>query len=415
MPDCDYCYDPNCARSLNAAAECNCSDFFRVVREVNNTYSNGLYTALPASAAAITPSHIDALRGFTSAALQVLPLEPGDTALFNGGNPVGGNPWEMQIDGTNLDHLSRVLPIFKHNPDHRARIIDRLERLSLNAANTGQRDACARVMKRCEDFVRDLQTQTLTKAASADDFENRKHPLARLYFIIVKAQASGPLTMAKSGLTSGRMDKETGTPLMTFEKLKEVRSMNDLHLIWNDFQKAVYVVGRNGGRSAWTPFWNTVYALCVSRPEPTYMHELFFEAMTFIDLNPGVNIKTFMTQHWTTFLIVFEAKWRENGEPGNAGSDLSGGGDHQHGRYREHVKFGEVTKQGEWAGEMRTRSGAIAFCNKWSTRKDCTAGVLKGAHQGKCAYTHKCRFCMRTDHRPDDKKPDGSWTCAKHP
>ena len=143
-----------------------------------------------------------------------------------------------------------MLPIFKHNPDHRARIIDRLERLSLNAANTGQRDACARVMKRCEDFVRDLQTQTLTKAASADDFENRKHPLARLYFIIVKAQASGPLTMAKSGLTSGRMDKETGTPLMTFEKLKEVRSMNDLHLIWNDFQKAVYVVGRNGGRPA---------------------------------------------------------------------------------------------------------------------------------------------------------------------
>ena len=84
MPDCDSCYDPACARSLNAAAPCNCTDFFNVVRLANNSYTNAVFNALPATAASITTGHLDALRGHSNV-LQVAPMSPAAVTLYNGG------------------------------------------------------------------------------------------------------------------------------------------------------------------------------------------------------------------------------------------------------------------------------------------------------------------------------------------
>ena len=420
MPDCDSCYDPACARSLNAAAPCNCTDFFNVVRLANNSYTNAVFNALPATAASITTGHLDALRGHSNV-LQVVALTPAAVALYNGGavlaapHPQAGQAWYMAVDGTAFGDLGSMIEIFKNHEGERTSIKARLENLSFSAANQGQRSECGRALERCEKFETVLEKSTGTIAASADEFDNAKYPLARLYHLITKASCAGPLTMAQSGLTSGRLDGDTGKPVLTFEKLKGVDDINSLHLIWRDFEAAVMVIGKNGSRASWAPFFEIMYSLCRTKADPGYLHELMFEALSFVDLKPAINIRSFVTTHWQTFLITFEAKWRENDPPGGDGSDPPGG----KGKKREHVKFGPVTKQGEAAGEMRTRNGAVAFCNKWNSREDCTLGVFAGSNKGKCAYTHKCRYCMRTDHRGEDKHPvghaqAGQWVCSRH-
>ena len=430
MATCPECYDPACAKSANPNAACNCADFIQVGRNVNNTYSNVVYQALPPSAGSITAPHLDALRNYTNAAV-VGTISAAATALYNNGQNLAaaiagvaaaGDPWYHAVDGTDFNNLYLLLEIYKHHGASRGDIRSRLERLSFTATQAGQREMCNRALERAKDFDKALLESGGPKASSADDFDNRKFPLARLYFLITKYAESGSLTMAQSSLTSGRLDANTGKPVLIFEKLKPISSINNLHLVWRDFEASVYVVGMNGGRVAWKPMWTILYSLCRTKNDPEYLHELLFEILSFIDLDQNINVVNFVTQHWQTFLISFEAKWGENGPPGEGDPSSLGQGLDKTGitKQREHVKFGDVTKQGEWSGEMRTRNGAVAFCNKWNQGKPCTHGVFAGKHKGKCAYTHKCRWCMSSAHRAEDKHPAGhpnadKWVCPKHP
>ena len=124
MPDCDSCYDPACARSLNALAPCNCTDFFNVVRLANNSYTNAVFNALPATAASITTGHLDALRGHSNV-LQVVALTPAAVALYNGGavlaapHPQAGQAWYMAVDGTAFGDLGSMIEIFKNHEGER--------------------------------------------------------------------------------------------------------------------------------------------------------------------------------------------------------------------------------------------------------------------------------------------------------
>jgi len=430
MATCPECYDPACAKSSNPNAACNCSDFIQVARNINNTYSNSVYQALPPSASSITPSHLDALRNYSNP-MTIGTLSTAADTLYNNGQNLAaavpgvaavGDPWYQIVDATDFNNLYLLLEIYKHRGNARGEIRSHLEKLSFTASQAGQREMCNRALERTKDFDKALLDSGTPKVSSADDFDNRKFPLARLYFLITKYAESGSLTMAQSSLTSGRLDEATGKPVLIFEKLKPISSINNLHLVWRDFEASVYVVGMNGGRVAWKPLWDILYGLCRSKNDPQYLHELLFEILSYIDLNQNINVVTFVSQHWQTFLITFEAKWGENGPPGEGDPSSSGYGHDQSGitKSREHVKFGDVTKQGEWSGEMRTRSGAIAFCNKWNQGKPCNRGVFTGKHKGKCAYTHKCRWCMSSAHRGEEKHPTGhtdagKWVCPKHP
>lgn len=424
-PVCNECFDPVCAKSANAAVACNCVDFLHHIVRNDGGYGNNLYNALPPAAQTVTTGHVDALRNHTPA-VAVMAVSAGAVALFNGGANVAGPPvapWYSVVDGANLPQMGQLVELYKHHPDQRHNIMGHLEVISFNAAQAGQRDSAERAIKFCQNHEAQLSKAAGPVSASADDFENRKHPLARLYHQIVKYTVLGPLTTAQSGLTSGRMDPVTGKPVLSFEKLKDVGSMNLLHLAWRDFESAVYLIGKNGGRKAWAPFWQIIYDLARTNEDATYLNELVFEAMTTIDLDPNKNIGNFVSQHMQTFLITFNAKW-ENGPAGGNDpplpptEDVNDGGLHKSGP--KHVKFGPVTKQGQWSGEMRTRNGAIAFCNKWNENKECTHGVFAGRDKGKCAYTHKCRYCMSAGHWAEKKHPAGhaqagEWVCSKHP
>ena len=422
---CPECYDPSCAKSANPALGCNCADFCQNLVRNDAGYGNTLYNLLPPAAQMVTTGHVDALRSHTPA-VAVIPISAGATALYNGGANVAGPPvapWYTPVDGTNMAQLAQLVEIFKHHQNERHNVMGHLQSLSFLAPNAGQREASERAYKFCQDHESQVSKAVGPVSASADDFENRKHPLARLYHQVVKYTILGPLTTAQSGLSSGRLDPVTGKPVLSFEKLKEVGNMNLLHLAWRDFETAVYLIGKNGGRKAWAPFWKIIHDMARTKEDATYLNELVFEAMTAIDLDPDKNIVNFVTQHMQTFLITFNGKW-ENGPAGGNDpplpptDDVNDGGLPRKGR--EHVKFGPVTKQGQWSGEMRTRNGAIAFCNKWNENKECTHGVFAGRDKGKCAYTHKCRYCMSAGHWAEKKHPAGhaqagEWVCPKHP
>ena len=258
-PVCNECYDPLCAKSGNAAVACTCADFFQNIVRNDTGYSNNLYDVLPPAAQTVTTGHLDALRNHTPA-VAVPTISPGAVALYNGGANVAGPPvapWHTPVDGTNMAQLAQLVEIFKHHPDERHNIMGCLQSLSFLAPNVGQREACRTAYKFCQDHESQVSKAAGPVSASADDFENRKHPLARLYLQIIKFTVLGPLTTAQSGLTSGRMDPVTGKPVLSFEKLKDVGSMNLLHLAWRDFESAVYLIGKNGGRKAWDPFWKS--------------------------------------------------------------------------------------------------------------------------------------------------------------
>ena len=99
----------------------NCTDFFAVVRNANNTYDNAVYAALPTSANAVTTNHLDALRGF-AASVQMAPLSAAATTLYNGGAALAapaqnaGQAWFFNVDGANLGELFHLVEIYKHHP-----------------------------------------------------------------------------------------------------------------------------------------------------------------------------------------------------------------------------------------------------------------------------------------------------------
>ena len=395
-------------------------------------YGN-VISALPKGTHGLTASHIDALRSYRSGALVLAPLDPAATTLYNGGaNTPGGDPWYTAVDGTDNADVGHLAELYRHHPTEREGILTHLERLSFRGANLAARDLAQRAVSSCKDFDTKVTNALKEAPKTASEFEDRKAPKARLYLLCTRGAMATRLTLAQEGQTAGVFDATLGTNVFRFEKLKAVDSIDTLHAIIRDFQTSILLIGKNGGRVAWTPFWDVVYEMLTASQDARFVHEMIFEALVKMD-EGRIDPLTFMERKWTTFFMVFNAKFGENvkasssypgGSPtdGNSGDyeDGNPGTSGAPGMGREHVKFGPVTKQGEWCGEMRTRSGAIAFCNKWNEHKDCNRGIFAGRNKGKCAYTHKCRYCMSTQHRMVDKHPAGhanagEWVCPKHP
>jgi hypothetical protein len=430
MPVCDNCFDPDCARSLLATDACNCIDIPTVVRDnaiTGVTYS-GVVANLPQGASGVTVSLIDSLRRYQPPGVTVPGLSAAATTLYNNGAALGGGgAWYSGVDGADAVELFSLVEVFKHHPEQRDAINHHFERLTLTAANAAQRTQCEAAHKFCtnhRDVVRHNK-KDLPKTAS--EFEDRRTPRSRLYLLCTKGNMTTRLTAAQSGATSGQFDATLGTNIIRFEKIKDVKDINTLHGIIRDFQSAISLVGRNGGKVAWAPFWEAIFEILTASMDPVLVHELIYEALVKMD-ELVMDALTFMNKKWSTFYTTFMLKFSA-GENDKAGPIYPRGSptDNQDGDLttppgtgREHVKFGPVTQQGAWSGEMRTRNGAIAFCNKWNQGQPCNRGVFTGRNKGKCAYTHKCRYCMSTNHTMDEKYPAGhanagEWKCPKHP
>ena len=427
MVNCDNCFDPDCARSVNPGVPCNCVDINVFQKLPDGSYGTDLTGKLPASATSITTGLIDAITKYTAPAGVVVPLTAPAIALYNGGVDVGGAPWLDQVTGANGDHLFQLVCLFKHTALERADILNHLDNLTLTAATGAQKTDCRSASNLCTAFLDRAAKLDKEIAKSPDSFEDAKFPLARLYLIITKACAVSLTTLAKGGLTSGRFDPLTGQVQKSFEKLPAIESMNMFHCIKEDFQKAVLALGKNGGKVAWDPFWQIIRELGANRNDHALLHELVFETLSSIDRKQS-NITTFMLTQWTTHFTCFMTKWGENEaasgsdptprlidniktEEGITGDDKL--------KLSTHVKFGPVTKQGECSGEMRTRNGFIAYCNKWNQSQPCTSGVFTGRNKGKCSYTHRCRYCGKPEHKGEEKHPAGhaqagTFVCPKH-
>ena len=431
MAVCNNCYIDTCARTVNPGVACDCTDFAAYVRLPSGTYGSDLMAHVPPSASTMSNTLIDAASGYTTPAGVLLPLTAGAIALYNGGAPIAGaaagDTWHTPVAGGNGGELFHMVSLFKHYPTERVGILDHLERLSLTAGTAAAKTDCRNAGTLCTQFLETAEKLAKEVAKTPDMFEDSKYPLARMYLGITKACTASSSSVAKGGLTQGKFDPATGLASRNFEKLPPVTTMNMFHCVKDDFQKTIYAIGNNGGRLAWEPFWQIIRDLAGNRNDHTLLHELVFETLSALD-RKQTNIVSFMQQQWTTFFTCFMSKWGENeaasgDDPSSRLTDSKddqgikpdGGGFPT----REHVKFGPVTLQGQAAGEMRTRKGFMAYCNKWNEFKVCTSGVFEGRNKGKCAYCHRCRWCGKGDHRAEEKHPAGhaqagEFICPKH-
>ena len=425
MPVCNDCGLTTCAAAIGAGA---CDDSGvnpQILRSGNGGYNQPTFTHLPPSIRGlIAEDLIGALRRENIP--DVVPIQimsPADIALWNNGVDMPGPPpvpWYFNVDGTNAGQLAGLVHIYKNKPAERTALLSHLEDLTLVGASAAVRLSCETAVKACKDFT-DRADKSISKhATTPESYANTKHPLSRTYHLSTKIETCNKKSIANLGLVSGELDKVTGRPKLLFENLADVKDPHTLHKVWETFSSTIYSLGKNGSKQAWSPLWRSMNLMMDAKRDSQYCHELLFSILNVLD-SERIPIWEFMATKYVEHLMLFDAGYGENSaaseiDPPQTPIDTTAGGLPV--TKREHVKFGPVTEQG-YSGEMRTRNGAIAFCNKWNQREDCNCGVFAGRNKGKCAYTHKCRWCMSTQHRSEDKHPvghatAGSYICAKH-
>ena len=367
---------------------------------------------------------IDALRRYSTTAYPLDRLSDQAVALYNG----GAAGWINTVDGSSGEAMFNLFEIFQHHENERAAIAKRLVKMAAMAGTSSNREIAKSMSTACSNHVVEVDSYSKRHSpaiTTPGDFDATQAPKARTYLLVTKGVMSSALTLANAGISEGKFNVLLGTNVMEFEKIKMVDDPDTLHTILRVFQETIFAIGKNGGAACWKPWRDQIFELLTASLDPAMVHELAFESLSIMD-RQQMDALTFMDKKWTTFFTTFMTKYRENVKPsssyprGSAKDEDDGDVYTPPGAGKEHVKFGPVTKQGEWCGEMRTRNGAIAFCNKWNEGKDCNRGVFSGRNKGKCAYTHKCRYCMSPSHRMVDKHPAGhpeagKWVCPKHP
>ena len=187
---CNECYDPLCARSLDATVACNCTDFVRYNRLDDGSYGNDLLGHLPKSAATLPSSLIDAMKKHTNPDLELVALVPDAVALYNGGNPAvgagAGDTWLTPITGADAQQYPHLLSIYKHYPEERAKILNHLQSLALTGANAGAKVGAKDTFAFCKDHQETLQKRVKDKARTPDKFENARFPSLGLGFLLQK-------------------------------------------------------------------------------------------------------------------------------------------------------------------------------------------------------------------------------------
>ena len=448
---CLECGDPACAASLAVGTPCDCNEFLGTLQQsATGTYNAPTFAALPAGLRTlVTDNLIAAARKETSAVGAPPGVNAFATGIYNGGAPFIGPanaagvvpaavPWYEQVDGLAGNfarQLTALVRLYQNTQAERANILGHLEALTLEAGTAASRLQAKDAVGICNSFSTALTAERSTKSLSADALANERHPLCRLYFLCAQVATSDRMSLDQIGLTTGRLDDSTGKPSQTFKKLPAITSTHQLHMCIQHFKDALLVVGKNGCRSVWAPFWEAILGMMDSKNDPAYIHELIFRSLTDMETKKQP-VWTWFKDHWVQFLILFTTKWGENGrpllhDPAGEAPDLDGDYDEdkstgaRKGKGVEHVKFGDVTQffsngDAMACGEMRTRSGAVAFCNKWNESKPCNRGVFAGKNKGKCAYMHKCRWCSSSKHKGEEvhaagHAEAGEPVCGKHP
>ena len=435
---CDSCYLPTCARTVNAAAACNCGDFSPLIgnaRQPNGTYSQAFRSQLPSAVADLSDSLLDGALRVAPTGLRVLPMSAGAIALYNNGADIAGPPlvpWYGNIAGADPAELYNCTEIYENIGVTRGPLYAHLKLLHFTGANAAAREGASKALAHFRNFDESMEKRQ-EKPKSANELEDARFPMARIYLVITKGVMASPLSLASLGenldaLSNGQFDKGRGTVIQEFEKLKMITDVNELHSVLREFLKTILLIGNNGGRAAWEPLLQRMYELLQIKPA-AYVHVLFFKILKEMDgARATCNLGTFLSSHYQTFLMVFDESWGlwENDKPrphdrrvrGEEDEELRPSGGKlvtQHGKAKA-TDFGRVT-QDKAAGIMRTATNKVAYCNRWNQHQKCNRGVKFGPQKGMCAYEHACRWCKdgTAEHRGEQKDANGKWVCPNHP
>ena len=407
---CVTCLDPTCV--LTAAGICGNITFFPTSKRSTDGHwiLDGCRECLPMSARSAPDQLLDTMTGYKTTSVLAQPLSPASLAFMN----AAGFPANIVAD--DLGTLSHALYIYRSEASKRSVIMDRLEDLSVTAPN----DSVINSKKACDRVDRGAE-RIGDKAKSADDLENRTHPLCRLLSVITLFHFNA-MDMSKLTLHAGQFDAESGTAMATFKTTPTVTDAEMKNRIFRDLLEAFSVIPGGGGRAQWKPLFDNMDTLSASSFAPDFVHALMFKCLRKIDSDKNINIVSFLHSYYSMEYSMHNTLWekRENDK-----RVLPRGTQFQRGEEKgkdglviDPAENAPVTKQGEWVTdpEKKTRSGAIAYCNRYNTHRDCNSGVRFGKDKGKCMFVHRCSWCDSKDHVGTDKdKVTKAWVCPKHP
>ena len=420
MAVCDRCYNPVCTRN-GATGPCISVDFLADLtthRGANGNWDLNFRAELPHQGAGVGDVLLDTLSK-TKLTGQVTYVPTDESVVFYNGGVTMDDPavsWLTEVTGATPLSLYHACETFKAAPSDlalRKSVLAHLEKLVFTATTAAGREHIKQALTICTEWVK-LHEKKDDLPLSAGEQQAMQCPMARLYMVLTKqCSATVELTCSFTQTSEGKFDVVAGRTFQDYETLKECTSWPMLYKIMEHTKVVLMATGANGDSLAWKPLWEQVELLAESGRSFQFLHSLIFSCLRTIDSSPTLNVVSFMATRYQVHLLTFVQRYtiQENAEAG-----LTPGGPHnlKGDGAPVHIRFGPVTKQGESCGEMRTKSGAVAFCNKWNQNEDCDKGVFAGVHKGKCAYCHKCRWCFSTSHRSEDKDGAGAFVCSKH-
>ena len=406
---CDTCLDPSCV--LTAAGICGNTTFFPTSKRSTDGHwvLEQCRECLPMSARSVPDQLLDTMTGYKVTSVLATALEPATLTFMN----AAGFP--ANILAGDLDSLAHAVFIYRSDASKRALIMDRLEDISISAPN----DSVINSKKACDRVDRGAE-RVGDKAKTADDLENRTYPLSRLFSIITLFHFNA-MDMSKLTLHAGQFDAESGTAMTTFKTTPTVTDAEMKNRIFRDLLEAFAVIPGGGGRAQWKPLFDNMDTLSGSSFTPDFVHALMFKCLRKIDSDKNINIVTFLHSYYSMEYSMHNTVWekRENDRRAQPrGTRHQRGEEKGKGSDDDQADNSPVTKQGEWVQdpEKKTRSGAIAYCNRYNTHRDCNVGCKFGKDKGKCMFVHRCSWCDSKDHVGTDKdKVTKAWVCPKHP
>ena len=406
---CSFCFSTTCPKASSASAACENTEFLDslAARDANGTYDISFRGRLPHAAGSLSDAHFDALTGFRPVESSCLVLSTGAEALSKVADFV------TTVDGTAGAPVGHLVEIYRNQPHHRNAIFQRLENLLFAGLTADQLGLVKSAIDICKGVNQGNKDKLVSKATDAGDLEDRISPLARSLLLLTRYRIARK-DMSKLAITPGVFDTTTGgQKAERFASIQEVTDAELKNSIFRDFEELVAKLPGTGGRAKWQPLFQFLGDLSERGEPPALVHSLLFECCKKIDGTPGLNIISFMAQHWMITFTTFHAQWhRENFKPAGHrdGPDPTGGSRQPQGSLsgsQHGSSFGPHTQNNASSGSARTKEGNIAFCNRWNSNRPCNVGVKFGPDKGKCPYVHRCSCCNSADHRGTDKQADG--------
>lgn len=373
---CDQCYETvnKCARAGNNTARCQyVISNPLALRLASGSYDSQLVQAT-STLSGISPQHVDALLDYTPAAPTAAPLTAEEQAVLD------SESHAASYDDLDLTNLDSALSLARKRPAKYDGLRARVERLVTQSTSQVNIMKCQTVLTiMTSDYQDAMKAAASQPTTSSTIYKETTYPFYQLWHKQLKKTLQGH-ELAEEVDQKTLFDASTGKTYVPFEKMPKCKTPAHLFRAFSSFKEAVTVLYCLAPR-AWSGMESHVY-----RTEASVgflvAQQFVGEVLRRLDLKEYPNIGALMACGEHNRIL-------DDLRPPLAPIMLD---DANRSGTKKMIKFGPVTKQGEYASLIKDKDGKVLACRAFKNGEPCKAGVAAGqgqdAHVGKCAYDH---------------------------